>query len=804
MTIPDPQSALGLGPATPAPATPAPTKRDHVVRRLLRDPVAIASILTLVVITVMSFAAPLLTSASPMDPSLANSLGGPEPGHPLGFDGVGRDVWARLLYGGQVSLIGALIAVVVAVVIGVPTGLVAGYRKGAFDGVTSWIANLLMAMPGHPRPARGALLGGAGHEHRDGGLRCADGTRRVPPGARLGGRGPGGAVRRRGPRRGAHRRPHHAPAHPARRLGSHDHPGRADVRHRDHHPGRPAVPRHRLRAGGLLGRDAQRRVRQHLPQADAAPVARARDHDHRGRVRPARQLAAGPPRRHHRQGHPQGPPRGRSRRHRPPAAREGRRSRRRDRHHGRAGARRRRPPHGAQPHGRLPPVRRWGLHGRQRHLADRAQGRSARPRGRVRLRQDPDGVRRPRPPAARGEGGRRHHGVRRSEHRGPLEVRDEPPAGPEDRVHPAGADVQPRPLLPDRLPAHRAHAPAPRPLQGGSQGAGPGPAGPRSGIPDPERTYRRLPARGLGRHGPARAHRRRRLLRPGAADRRRADHGPRRHRPGRGPRPLRSLQAERQMGDDPRDPQLRRRRRHLRPDRGHAERARSSSWDPRGESSPHPSTRTRRCCWSRRSRTRTPHPVGRGVARASRRRSGGPVDEHHCCRRTAAGLRRRRRRVPRQGLAQAPVQGPQGRLPDDRPGRDPRSGRASPDRARPPSGRARPRAGARHGRGRSATDGTGHRPPRASERRGLSERHPGGLPGPVHVPEPGDDGRTASSPSRSWWPGASKAGRRRTGARPPRPRRAAGRRGGPPATRVLRRPAPADRDRPGPARATRS
>ncbi|RYV50792.1 dipeptide/oligopeptide/nickel ABC transporter permease/ATP-binding protein [Pengzhenrongella frigida] len=147
MTLPSPDGTAGVAPDAAALVGVALPKRAHLVRRLLKDPTAVVSIVLLIVIAAASFAAPLLTSADPAAPSLANTLGPPAPGHPLGFDGVGRDIFARLLYGGQVSLIGALIAVLVAVAIGVPSGLLAGYAKGAFDAVASWTANLTMAIP---------------------------------------------------------------------------------------------------------------------------------------------------------------------------------------------------------------------------------------------------------------------------------------------------------------------------------------------------------------------------------------------------------------------------------------------------------------------------------------------------------------------------------------------------------------------------------------------------------------------------------------------------------------------------------
>jgi ABC-type dipeptide/oligopeptide/nickel transport system ATPase component/ABC-type dipeptide/oligopeptide/nickel transport system permease subunit len=88
---------------------------------------------------------------APNDPNfaqIANVLADPGPGLLLGGDGAGRDVFSRLLAATQVSVAASLVALVVALVLGVTTGLLAGYYKGLADGVFSWVASLVMAMPG--------------------------------------------------------------------------------------------------------------------------------------------------------------------------------------------------------------------------------------------------------------------------------------------------------------------------------------------------------------------------------------------------------------------------------------------------------------------------------------------------------------------------------------------------------------------------------------------------------------------------------------------------------------------------------
>ncbi|MEV1063640.1 dipeptide/oligopeptide/nickel ABC transporter permease/ATP-binding protein [Streptomyces sp. NPDC050263] len=142
MTLPQPAAT----PDTIALAVAAPG-RAGLLRRLLRSPVAVTCLVLLALISLASLFAPLLTSQDPAHTSLTDSLAPVSGQHPLGGDGVGRDVLSRLLYGGRTSLLGALIAVAVALVIGVPAGLVAGYYRKWFDAVSSWLANLLMAVP---------------------------------------------------------------------------------------------------------------------------------------------------------------------------------------------------------------------------------------------------------------------------------------------------------------------------------------------------------------------------------------------------------------------------------------------------------------------------------------------------------------------------------------------------------------------------------------------------------------------------------------------------------------------------------
>src|SRR5262249_14899351 len=67
--------------------------------------------------------------------------------HPLGTDPLGRDVLARVIVGGQVSLTVGVLSVAGAVVVGTFAGLIAGYYRGVWDGILMRWADVQLALP---------------------------------------------------------------------------------------------------------------------------------------------------------------------------------------------------------------------------------------------------------------------------------------------------------------------------------------------------------------------------------------------------------------------------------------------------------------------------------------------------------------------------------------------------------------------------------------------------------------------------------------------------------------------------------
>jgi peptide/nickel transport system permease protein len=113
-------------------------------RRLLAAGIALVAVLGLT-----ALAAPWLTGYDPDAIVVARYRGplAPGGGHPLGTDTLGRDVWARLVYGARTSLFVGGLAMVVSLAIGMTAGLVAGYFGGVTDAVLMWVVDLVLTMP---------------------------------------------------------------------------------------------------------------------------------------------------------------------------------------------------------------------------------------------------------------------------------------------------------------------------------------------------------------------------------------------------------------------------------------------------------------------------------------------------------------------------------------------------------------------------------------------------------------------------------------------------------------------------------
>lgn len=105
-------------------------------------------------LALVSAAAPWLTKHDPLLLNLETGrflppffVEGGDWTHPLGTDGAGRDVFARVLYGGRISLALGFLPVVIGAGFGVPLGLLSGYLGGRVDQLLMRVNDCLLAFP---------------------------------------------------------------------------------------------------------------------------------------------------------------------------------------------------------------------------------------------------------------------------------------------------------------------------------------------------------------------------------------------------------------------------------------------------------------------------------------------------------------------------------------------------------------------------------------------------------------------------------------------------------------------------------
>jgi peptide/nickel transport system permease protein len=119
-----------------------------VARRLLRDPVSVACAVVVLLIALAALLAPYLNLADPYQGSMIRRLRPiGTPNYPLGTDELGRDMLARLVYGGRLSLFIGLTPVMLAFVIGTTLGVIAGYVGGLVNQAIMRTVDVFYAFP---------------------------------------------------------------------------------------------------------------------------------------------------------------------------------------------------------------------------------------------------------------------------------------------------------------------------------------------------------------------------------------------------------------------------------------------------------------------------------------------------------------------------------------------------------------------------------------------------------------------------------------------------------------------------------
>lgn len=117
------------------------------MQKLFSNKLAMFGLILTLVITLLCLFAPLLTSSDPdfIDMSLRYETASRE--HPFGCDQSGRDVWARLLYGGRISISIGLASALCANVLGAVIGCISGYAGGRVDQILMYCSEIFSCFP---------------------------------------------------------------------------------------------------------------------------------------------------------------------------------------------------------------------------------------------------------------------------------------------------------------------------------------------------------------------------------------------------------------------------------------------------------------------------------------------------------------------------------------------------------------------------------------------------------------------------------------------------------------------------------
>ncbi|HLV11116.1 MAG TPA: ABC transporter permease [Trueperaceae bacterium] len=122
-------------------------RRSRFLGRVLRQPLGLVAFTVLVLLVLLVVFGPAFLSHSPTRTNPLQTLQPPSAEHWLGTDELGRDVFARIVHGGRVSLSVGLFSMLVGLFIGVAVGGSAGYFGGRTENVLMRVVDTFMAIP---------------------------------------------------------------------------------------------------------------------------------------------------------------------------------------------------------------------------------------------------------------------------------------------------------------------------------------------------------------------------------------------------------------------------------------------------------------------------------------------------------------------------------------------------------------------------------------------------------------------------------------------------------------------------------
>lgn len=119
----------------------------ELVKRLLKDKVAVVCTLIIAVIIILGIFAPVFAPNDPYATDILVRYSSPSFKYPLGTDNLGRCVLSRLIYGIRPTIFLSLLTMVCTILIGTLLGIIAGYFGGIIDEVIMRICDIMLSFP---------------------------------------------------------------------------------------------------------------------------------------------------------------------------------------------------------------------------------------------------------------------------------------------------------------------------------------------------------------------------------------------------------------------------------------------------------------------------------------------------------------------------------------------------------------------------------------------------------------------------------------------------------------------------------
>ena len=124
-----------------------PDRLARAWRQTRRRPASVVGAVIVLLFVVAAIAAPWIAGADPMQTDWKLIRKAPSLAHPFGTDDLGRDTFARVVWGSRISMQAGVFSILLAIAVGVPLGLVAGFYRGAIDQAIMRLTDAWLAFP---------------------------------------------------------------------------------------------------------------------------------------------------------------------------------------------------------------------------------------------------------------------------------------------------------------------------------------------------------------------------------------------------------------------------------------------------------------------------------------------------------------------------------------------------------------------------------------------------------------------------------------------------------------------------------